>query len=514
MPIGALEFVKIGGLIAKWQALGRRSLAGRAGRRHTSAIYINYSVTTGLSLVPRISPDAISEIHRLSSSMDSAAIAAKLNLHRLEVQAILAHRVMREEVASNDAPIKTKTYDLIEQNEQKGTVERPISSPVAETDSGAEENEDRGLYLGDQPEFEEPVYWDPEAETNPHIMIVGESGSGKTYATQCLVAELAEAGVPSLIFDYGQSFELDTLHQVFKDRCNPREYRIGEEGLPLSPLQIFTRDVRGPNQVAIRVADVFDSVFRLGDVQKRVLIDALSEVYEKSGIKQANPKTWAKKAPGLMSVRDAIERIANDRESPHRNNAQGLAARLTTFFMLAAFNDAAWSWDDLIESKEHRVHILQFRGLEGKTQRVMVEVLLWHLFYHLKSHGQQRLRAFCVLDEAHHLSFRDTGPLQALLREARKFGIGIMFASQQPEDFTPVAYQNSAAKLVFQTTDPKLQVSKALIGKASNFERPEEIREVIGALEKGTALFMRGRRGSVVEIADFAKRSTFWSEAK
>ena len=46
---------------------------------------------------------------------------------------------------------------------------------------------------------------------NPHLMIMGESGSGKTYAVQCLVAELAQRKVPSILFDYGQSFELQHL---------------------------------------------------------------------------------------------------------------------------------------------------------------------------------------------------------------------------------------------------------------------------------------------------------------
>jgi DNA helicase HerA-like ATPase len=178
--------------------------------------------------------------------------------------------------------------------------------------------------------------------------------------------------------------------------------------------------------------------------------------------------------------------------------------------MLASFRPGKWSWDELIENKAARVHVLQFRGLEGKTQRVLVEVLLWHLFFHLKSHGQQSLRVFLVLDEAHHLSFRETGPLNGLLREARKFGLGIIFASQQPEDFSPVAYSNSASKLVFQTSDPKLKVSKFLAGKVENFNRPEEIRDAIGGLPRGEALFITRNRGLRVRIADFAKRTTLW----
>jgi hypothetical protein len=68
-------------------------------------------------------------------------------------------------------------------------------------------------------------------------------------------------------------------------------------------------------------------------------------------------------------------------EYPNYKNAVGVAARLMTFFMLTSFRmDAGkWSRDSLLKDAKHKLHVLQFRGLEGKTQRVLVELLLWHL---------------------------------------------------------------------------------------------------------------------------------------
>jgi DNA helicase HerA-like ATPase len=163
-----------------------------------------------------------------------------------------------------------------------------------------------------------------------------------------------------------------------------------------------------------------------------------------------------------------------------------------------------------LNDTKHKVHILQFRGLEGKTQRVLVELLLWHLFFYLKSHGQSRLRLYTVLDEAHHLSFREGGPVDSLLREARKFGLGLVFASQQPEDFSPAAYSNSASKLIFQTTDPTLRVSKFLAAKCANYAAPEDISQVISVLRQGEAFFITKNRGHVIKLADFKKRATLW----
>jgi polynucleotide 5'-kinase involved in rRNA processing len=88
---------------------------------------------------------------------------------------------------------------------------------------------DTGVYIGDD-EYGDTVNWNPQdagAVPNPHLMIMGESGSGKTYAVQCLVAELAQRSIPSILFDYGQSFELQHLEEPFTKFTGIKEHLIG-----------------------------------------------------------------------------------------------------------------------------------------------------------------------------------------------------------------------------------------------------------------------------------------------
>ena len=140
-------------------------------------------------------------------------------------------------------------------------------------------------------------------------------------------------------------------------------------------------------------------------------------------------------------------------------------------------------------------------------------MLLWHLFFYLKSRGKAPLSVYIVLDEAHHISFREGGPMGMLLREARKFGLGVIFASQQPEDFTQVAFDNTASKLVFQTSDPALKVSKFIAAKCSNYSSPEAVHALISTQKRGQALFVTKNRGYQVQIADLKSRATQWGEA-
>ena len=483
--------------------------------------------------------DAVAkEIIRLhETQMDVSEIAQLLSLKKVQVSAIIAYFTApaNEDVpASNgdgtEADAREPELSGVDDHDlAPAAVVAEYSTPadmapatsVAIRARPAEEPEadEEGIFIGNDKDYgDDALYWNPQRAAtvqNPHMMIVGESGSGKTYALQCLTAELAQRELPTIIFDYAQGFELDTLDDVYKKYVKVTEYRIGEEGVSLNPLQIFPKDIKGPASVATRLSDVFDAVYHLGHIQRKVLIEAILSTFEKAGILAASPASWKNDPPNFGQLQQVLDELASDKEYPNAKNAVGLAARLTPFFMLSSFNsgDHGWSWASLIADPGHRVHILQFRGLEGKTQKVMLEILLWHLFFYLKSHGQDKLRLYCVLDEAHHLSFREGGPTDLLLREARKFGLGIIFASQQPEDFSEVAFSNSASKLVFQTTDPNMKVSRFIAVKCSNYESPQQIHDVIAVLKQGDALFVTENRGHEVHIADLRTRATQWSKA-
>ena len=477
--------------------------------------------------IPRISQSVAKRVLSLHDDhVDLAEIARQLDLKRAQVSAIIAHRDLRL-TTSNTAERESSEIGRLVVDEYSGPAEPDAPTPTIDADTvefrdeatepaARDEEAHKGILLGPDVEYGDPLHWNPEdASTvqNPHLMIVGESGSGKTYAVQSLTAELSQRNIPSVIFDYGQGFELHTLDPTYVKYTTPAEYRVGEEGVALNPLQMFPNDVHGPKSVATRVADIFDAVYHLGDIQRKVLIEAILRTYARAGITDSR-SSWKNPAPNLSALEEVLEELASDKEYPNSRNAVGLSARLTTFFMLTSFggDGAAWSWASILGDAEHHVHILQFRGLEGKTQRVLVEVLLWHLFFYLKSHGQDRLRLYCVLDEAHHLSFREGGPVDLLLREARKFGLGIIFASQQPEDFSDVAFSNTATKLVFQTTDSTHKVSRFLAAKCSNYDSPEQVHDVISVLPQGEAFLLTRNRGNKVRIADLRRRATLWSD--
>lgn len=480
-------------------------------------------------MTQKLSDSAAQQVLRLhNEQIEIAEIARRLNLKKMQVSAIIAHsRITANPHELDQSGVSVATEEPMDDPElsPSAIVEEysspdptPEPQPTVEKERQAQDEKEEGIFVGDDTDYPGPQYWNPQdagTVQNPHLMVIGESGSGKTYALQCLTAELAQRETPSIIFDYGQGFELETLDPVYQKYVGVSEYRVGEDGIALNPLQIFPKDIKGPASVAARLSDVFDAVYHVGHVQRKVLIEAILATFEKKGILADTQSTWKKDPPIFADLQQTLDDLASDKQYPNRTNAVGLAARLMTFFMLSSFTAGKnpWSWETLIGDSKHRVHILQFRGLEGKTQKVIVEILLWHLFFYLKSHGQGRLRLYCILDEAHHLSFREGGPLDLLLREARKFGLGIIFASQQPEDFSEVAFSNTASKLVFQIADPNLKVSRYLAVKCSNYDSPEQIHDVVAVLKQGDAFFLSRNRGYKVHIADLRSRAAQWREA-
>jgi len=120
------------------------------------------------------------------------------------------------------------------------------------------------------------------------------------------------------------------------------------------------------------------------------------------------------------------------------------------------------------------------------------------------------MRCFVVLDEAHKLAFVPGSPTEKLLREGRKFGLGLILASQQPEDFSRVAFANTATKMVFQVGDDKSTVSRQLARRVRNAHSLTDIAELITRLPRGWAYFISENAGRVVRVQAFEERVRRW----
>src|SRR6266478_5250357 len=67
----------------------------------------------------------------------------------------------------------------------------------------------------------------------------------------------------------------ETLLHGPENRC----FRFARE--PLKIRGNLPKDTQGPKSVATRLSDVFDAAYRLGDIQRKVVIDAIRRAFER-----------------------------------------------------------------------------------------------------------------------------------------------------------------------------------------------------------------------------------------
>lgn len=450
----------------------------------------------------------------LDKGWASEQIAHELGISSRQVAAIKAHKTMR-------------SYDVMRQPEQdkqlaESIEERPPAKIEKNVTNDVSVLLDRlkiglsrvAVLVGREVATGGEVYWDPNPDSgsaNPHLMIMGESGFGKTYTIQCLITELARRAIPSVIIDYGRGFDLRGAPAEFIHHARPTEILAGEYGLSINPLKIHPGDVNGPINVAVRVSDSFSRVYRIGVQQHSLLQETILEVFEEKGISKSDKSSWTKGPPYLSDVFKKLELIAGDRRHRGTKIALSLKSHISSFFIFDTFRPSGQSmdWSSIVADK-HKAFILQLRGLEGRTQQVITEFLLWDLYHYMVHSGLTPLRLYCVLDEAHKLSSETDSPVEALIREARKFGVGLIFASQQPKDFSDAIYSNTASKLIFQTQDINKRVITNLIHKSESVYDPKLLTLTIGKLPRGRAYFMTQNFGFIVNITNFSGRTGSW----
>jgi len=424
-------------------------------------------------------------------------------LQRKQILEMLAAGATREVIAVS-VGVTPGQVSAVAAHKAMGSYTRP--------DSGSRVTTNTGILLGSSTETQQEVFWDPADAANPHLLILGESGFGKTYSISCILAELQRAGLPSLVFDYGQGFHRESASPSFLEFASPLQIEAAKCGVQINPFEIFPFDLHGPTSVAQRIASTLARIYANLGIQQHALIrEAIIDVYKEAGIFAKLPSSWQRAAPTLDDLRCKLTEYSDDAARIDRKIAKTAASHISSLFLFDLFRDDGEPirWSELL-SKPDRITLFQLRGIDQDLQRLLTEFLLWNFLAAIESTGPAPLRCFVVLDEAHRLLSGPGTAVDKLLREGRKFGVGAILASQQPEDFDEVAFSNTATKLIFQISDRQGVVSKRLGRKLKTLKQARAMADSITTLPKGIALAIQENTGAVLKISSFEERSRRW----
>jgi hypothetical protein len=316
--------------------------------------------------------------------------------------------------------------------------------------------------LGQEINTKQDLAWAPGKQSNGFFLILGASGSGKTETLKVLGNGISEFGTPVLVLDFHGDVRFPGLESVLLS--SGISSTIG-----LNPMELDSHSAEETGLYDQRkvIRDMIrNAVPALGHRQGSILRDAIEEAYTGRGFKDSDPSTWRLKPPTFSDVVEILTTWAeDDGRKSQRASIEGCIAAVQEIFEHPIFQRSEHVSVENILAKSMR---LDLSRLSDEVRYITAETLLRKIFRVLRLKGpipvqpqsdHERFRLFVVIDEAKILSTGGGDPdspdrvLNLLFTEARKFGLGMILASQMSDHFGSEVKANAATWLVMKPMD-------------------------------------------------------------
>ncbi|MEV7968421.1 ATP-binding protein [Sphaerisporangium sp. NPDC088356] len=348
----------------------------------------------------------------------------------------------------------------------------PASPPAKKTIMGRAPS----ITIGTTITGDRPVSVELEA-LRKHTAIFAGSGSGKTVLIRRLVEECALQGVSSIVLDpnndlarLGDGWPQEPPHWGMGDAGKAKDYlantdvvvwtplRDGGRPLSFQPLPDFSGVSDDPDEFREAVDAAVASI-----APRAKLVGNTNKVHQGLAVLRETLRYYGRRGP--TSLRGLIDVLAALPDGVSELlYAEKLAADIAQNLTAAMVNDplfggAGVPMDPGIlltppEGKRARVSVISLVGLPSDDQRQsFVNQLQMALFAWIKKNpaGDRPLGGLFVMDEAQ--TFAPSGAMTActhstlaLASQARKYGLGLVFATQAPRGLHNRIPGNSATQ--------------------------------------------------------------------
>ena len=207
-----------------------------------------------------------------------------------------------------------------------------------------------------------------------------------------------------------------------------------------------------------RLADTLNTVFSgSGDIQLGILREAIEACYRQVGFDFHDPATWDLEPPSL----DVLETVLDIMAQHHGVQVRNLQVRLQPLFKSGVFqrNNAAFTFDQLFQQTSVILMTSGIKDLMLAAGRFILEKVYATM---LMQGVTKQLRVMVVIDEAHKLCGDET--IITLVKEARKYGLGLILSSQETRDFHPSVFANTGTLLALGLEDVDATVMAKNLG--------------------------------------------------
>ena len=289
------------------------------------------------------------------------------------------------------------------------------------------------------------IYWEPKKEINWSFVIVGSAGTGKTQTVKAVLSEFIKSKLPYIIFDFRNDY-------ISKAKGSEFGQILDLNTISINPLELDGNNT--PKDQKYEISDIIDLVYNIGERQVGYIRSAIKQSYEDEGVKEEDEDSWSNALPTFDDIQNNLNKISDEGDSGTRSSIKGIFARLDPIFDYGIFSaKTVMPFEEILKGQT----IVNLGTLPNDNLKAVVcEFFMRKLRYYLDKIGESRdPRLYVIIDEAHRLKYEREASAGQLLKEARKYGVGMLLATQDPVDFTDVVYNNIGGIMSLQLTDPK-----------------------------------------------------------
>lgn len=301
-----------------------------------------------------------------------------------------------------------------------------------------------------------------EFNENRHIKVTGKSGTGKTYWVCQEIKRFVAEQIPVLILDFSSSYTNRELEKNFG-----KKQKISIESLnpQMRPVMVSA----GRNTVE----NVTDALIQILDIQSMLQRQILEEM-SCNVLKQSGYISFKGLYEELMKLENREE------DSEQGKNVGFLMSRLYYLRSIDSFRItmgfARWKAD---------VVIMQFSDYPERIRKSLAQFFLeieWRTIC------EDEKQVEIILDEFQVLSLEGTA-IEEMLREGRKYGVGMILLSQyMPKSEAKDILEQAATSIYFKPNERNI-ISTA---RAISSENYKEWMPILKKLTIGTCVLSGG----------------------
>lgn len=311
--------------------------------------------------------------------------------------------------------------------------------------------------------------WNPLKTTNAMLLLIGQSGSGKSNSLMLLASESCKF-VPVWIFDPHNSMDDCGFERIL--------FSSGTESkLGINPFTIYADSLerKGLHDYKTAAIDIIKRAsVNLGRRQINILAEALDSLYsEDKFAAQTLDQLSTQPSP---TVEELLKVLTDFSSQPVRKNQKeiidGCFAIVKSTFSHPVFHRTE-NFD--VKTSLQKNMYFDLGALADTERFIIMESLLRQVFTVLSASNQTEqqddtpswlpnknkinLKLLIVIDEARLLTLiggdKDDSSriINVIVNEGRKFGIGLILASQRYDHFSKDIHMNVASKLVHKVGD-------------------------------------------------------------